>query len=459
MGGYRLPFAGRPILREQSAIPELLMRQGDAAADAAHRSGAIWGGAVQQLGQIGGQAVQQVQMAKRDAAATAAIEGWDGKDPRMLLGSMMKIYGPQDGPRAAEAVLAFHSMSGQADERDFEGLLKMAPFVAGLSDPMLERFGPAIKQRVGGVLVKRFGLSPEQVEAMTPAEIREGAKSLLGPQKQPEGFTLSEGQTRFGPDGQPIANVPKPPPEVKPPDPRVVGRSLVSPDGKVIYRDPESPSQPPVDPLHQVDVNGVATWLPRSQAAGKPAAQAQRTVTGAERTALGFYNRAKQASEDITPIEEKIAGAGMASQIQLQNAPNFLQTETQQQYRQAQRAFTEARLRKESGAAIPDHEYANDARTYFAQPGDSPEVMAQKRAAREVVLQGLQYGAGKAYEEYYGEAPPTPRNQALRVNGPVDINAPPTVGKPKQIKNDADYDALPSGAEFVGPDGKRRRKP
>lgn len=33
------------------------------------------------------------------------------------------------------------------------------------------------------------------------------------------------------------------------------------------------------------------------------------------------------------------------------------------------------------------------------------------------------------------------------------------VSGPKRIQNDADFDALPSGAEFIGPDGKRRRKP
>jgi hypothetical protein len=37
--------------------------------------------------------------------------------------------------------------------------------------------------------------------------------------------------------------------------------------------------------------------------------------------------------------------------------------------------------------------------------------------------------------------------------------AAPTANQPKQIKTDADYDALPSGAEFIAPDGSRRRKP
>jgi hypothetical protein len=450
-----VPYARAPYREGGDNITRLLMEQGRLRADSAQRSGDIWGQTVQSLGQQAGGAIEAHQMAKRDAALDAALKTWDGKDPRALFDSL-KMLDPMSRAKVTEGMVGIMRLGQKDEAQERENWALAVKGAAALPFPVFAANWATIKERLGPGAQKYVGVGelPEQADEQTYNMARQLAQQFGGA-KAPEGFTLSEGQTRFGPDGQPVANVPSAPP--KPAGPRVVGRSLVDDSGKVIYRDPESPSQPPVDPLHQVDVNGVATWLPRSQAAGKPAAQAQRTVTGAERTALGFYNRAKQASEDITPIEEKIAGAGMASQIQLQNAPNFLQTETQQQYRQAQRAFTEARLRKESGAAIPDHEYANDAKTYFAQPGDGPELMAQKRAARQVVLQGLQYGAGKAYEEYYGEAPPTPRNQ-MRVNGPVDINAPPTVG-PKRIKNDADYDSLPSGAEFIGPDGKRRRKP
>jgi len=124
---------------------------------------------------------------------------------------------------------------------------------------------------------------------------------------------------------------------------------------------------------------------------------------GAERTALGFFNRAQQASADIGDMEEGIAKMGLGGQVGLQVLPNMLQSEGNQRYRQAQRAFTEARLRKESGAAIPTAEYENDARTYFAQPGDGPEVIAQKRQARQVVLDGLKFQSGKAYDEFYGQ--------------------------------------------------------
>lgn len=156
--------------------------------------------------------------------------------------------------------------------------------------------------------------------------------------------------------------------------------------------------------------DGRATWVRESEAAGKPAAQAARAVTGAERGVLAYYNRAKDAEGTISApdasgrtLEDRVAKGGIGTQLGLQYAPNILQSSDQQAYRQAQRAFTEARLRKESGAAIPTSEYENDAKTYFAQPGDRPEVIEQKRLKRQTVLEGLKFSSGRAYDEFYGE--------------------------------------------------------
>jgi hypothetical protein len=131
----------------------------------------------------------------------------------------------------------------------------------------------------------------------------------------------------------------------------------------------------------------------------------QKPVTGAERQTLSFYNRAKEASEALAQggLEERVSKQNGMGALWGQYAPNIAQTKDQQLYRQAQRAFTEARLRKESGAAISQQEYENDGRIYFAQPGDSPETIAQKQKARQAVLDGLKFSAGKAYSEFYGE--------------------------------------------------------
>jgi len=211
------------------------------------------------------------------------------------------------------------------------------------------------------------------------------------------------------------------------PPPMVVGGRLVTRTGQVLYEPPKEPEKPErpvalspgsrlIDPTTGrliASAPTAPTKPERSMADVLAEYEAKKQIDakytgarpslGAERNVLAYYNRAKQASDDISTLEEQIAGQGLLGQLQGQFAPNILQTENQQLYRQAQRAFTEARLRKESGAAIPQGEYDNDARTYFAQPGDSPAVIEQKRQARQVVLEGLKNASGRAYEEFHGE--------------------------------------------------------
>lgn len=173
------------------------------------------------------------------------------------------------------------------------------------------------------------------------------------------------------------------------------------------YVEPKAPREPRDERLVQIaGPDGTAIWVRESSAVGKPAAQAARSVTGSERQTLSFYNRAKEASDMLAQgdLEGRIAQQNTLGQLWGQYAPNIAQTKDQQLYRQAQRAFTEARLRKESGAAIPDAEYASDANTYFAQPGDSKATIAQKQKARQAVLDGLKFSSGKAYDEFYGES-------------------------------------------------------
>ncbi len=183
--------------------------------------------------------------------------------------------------------------------------------------------------------------------------------------------------------------------------------------------------------------NGAATWVREADAIGKPAAQPARGVTGQERQTLAFYNRALEADKLTAGLEDSIAKMNLAQQVRLQYAPNMAQSPENQSYRQAQRTFTEARLRKESGAAIPTSEFENDAKTYFAQPGDSAAIIEQKRKARQVVLEGLAFSAGKAYEEFYGE--PRQRGNAP---GQTQASAAP---------------AHRVGDVVMGPDGQKHR--
>jgi hypothetical protein len=186
------------------------------------------------------------------------------------------------------------------------------------------------------------------------------------------------------------------------------------------HRAPQEPDYKPAI------VDGKQTYLTpeeiRRMGGVQPEAR-RRPVTGMERNNLAFYQRAQQAEEIVSPLEESIAKMSLGQQTRLQVAPNFLQTPENQRYRQAQRAFTEARLRKESGAAIPTAEYENDARTYFAQPGDDADTIAQKQTARRQVLEGLAIATGQAWEEYYGES-------RERGAGPAEQAPPPNEQSP-----------------------------
>jgi hypothetical protein len=128
-----------------------------------------------------------------------------------------------------------------------------------------------------------------------------------------------------------------------------------------------------------------------------------RPSNGVEKKALNFFNKLKQADEELANFSEKIAGQNLLEQGWMAVAPNPLQTDVGQKYLAAQRAFTEARLRKDSGAAIAAHEYANDRKTYFAQPGDSAETIKQKERGRAAILASMAFESGRALNEFYGE--------------------------------------------------------
>jgi hypothetical protein len=130
--------------------------------------------------------------------------------------------------------------------------------------------------------------------------------------------------------------------------------------------------------------------MSKATAEGKPA-------SGAENKAYGFWSRMKDAEDTLSRMEEHMKGKGLFAQTWQKYAPNFLQSEENQILTQAQRQFTEARLRKESGAAIPAQEYEADARTYFPQPGEGPAVLARKKAARRNLMETVKKEAGRAY--------------------------------------------------------------
>jgi hypothetical protein len=68
-----------------------------------------------------------------------------------------------------------------------------------------------------------------------------------------------------------------------------------------------------------------------------------------------------------------------------------------QKFMQAKRDFVNATLRRESGAVINPDEFRNADQQYFPQPGDTPQVIEQKRQNRITTMQGIMREAGPGY--------------------------------------------------------------
>lgn len=131
--------------------------------------------------------------------------------------------------------------------------------------------------------------------------------------------------------------------------------------------------------------------------------------TESEATSAGYLTRMKaaealmqqQGPAGFPTVATNLAGAipmvgGMAQRV--------AETPAQGQFRQAQEDWVRAKLRKESGAVIGEQEMAREITTYFPMPGDSPQVIAQKAQARNVAMDALSIGAGRAMDR----APATP---------------------------------------------------
>lgn len=133
--------------------------------------------------------------------------------------------------------------------------------------------------------------------------------------------------------------------------------------------------------------------------------EADKPSTGAEKRSLGFLIRAEAAMQDLDELKDWSMQQGTLSQGYNNMAPNvFLKSEAKR-YNAAAKAFTEARLRKDSGAAIPEHEYAKDREIHFPVAGDDAKTLEEKARRRGVILDALKAESGRAYKEHYGEDP------------------------------------------------------
>jgi len=469
-----VPYTERPYASSDGRIGDLLRRRSDLAAEALIRSGERQAQMWSNLGQLGSNTVNSIvqdrreapirrdaaqarndearlrsltiQDEERKAAEPARLAAQDQAFMRLMAQSpdgmpdpqrVIGIYGPQRGLVVAQGMHAFGELQrGEVrDARDNAGRLAlglkvMSPTAqAALWAPVK---AAAIKGGWGNAVP-----FPDTPDASFLDGLIQWGTGKEVEKKAP--FTLKPGEQRFDADGKPMASVSadkKPdtrPIEVQLADAFRNGDTATAAALQRAIRAGRAPVKPTyewaTDPKTGKNIYASPDEI-RAGGMQKPVTGAQRAASGVENKAMGFFNRARQADTDLEGLEAEIQNKSLGGQAWMAMAPNFLQSQEGQQYTQAQRAFTEARLRKDSGAAIPEQEFANDRRTYFVQPGDTKETLDQKRRARATILASLGVEAGRALVDFEGD----PDAAAALITGYKERaqKAPPAAGGPAE---------------------------
>jgi hypothetical protein len=148
-----------------------------------------------------------------------------------------------------------------------------------------------------------------------------------------------------------------------------------------------------------VDENGNPIFAQLSPSGGAPnivsgIRPSPKGMNEAQAKAAGFADRLVEASPLLDTSPPSV-GASVLSGLP---GGNFALSPDQQSFLQAERNFINAVLRRESGAVISDEEFDNARKQYIPQPGDSQQVLEQKRRNRETVQRSFVRDAGPSYQ-------------------------------------------------------------
>lgn len=206
--------------------------------------------------------------------------------------------------------------------------------------------------------------------------------------------------------------------------------------------------------------NGLVLVDPRTGTAkpvlgadGAPLTKGAGNVSEGERKAGTLLARLRGSQEQLlTALGESPSAAKPRTIAELVRAipivggntpANLVTPEARQRVEAAQLDMLDAALTLGTGAAYTKEQLQGYTRSYFPQIGDGPKQIADKQVRLANVIRAAEIAAGKAER---------------LVPKPSESRAPSNDG-PASISSDAEYNALPSGTVFIGPDGKQRRKP
>ena len=193
-----------------------------------------------------------------------------------------------------------------------------------------------------------------------------------------EGFTLTPGQVRFDANGNKIAAVDAPPP-----DPTV-------PTTKNVTLSDGSEAMVQWNPETQV---WDAAPIPNGGTGGT--GQSGELTEGQAKLKL-FETMQTETSPVLLQLESQFDPSNLSdpSLAKIPIAGNYFTSADYQKYNAAAAVWAESALRIASGANAPEAEVQRNVKTYFAQPGDTPETVAFKAQLRAMYGRAISAAQG-----------------------------------------------------------------
>ena len=185
--------------------------------------------------------------------------------------------------------------------------------------------------------------------------------------------------------------------------------------GPVVVRNGGLPTKeaPKTQVINQPDGSQVAVqwderagkWIPLQAPEGGNAVKTLPKLTEGQSKDLVYYQRGKQAQENLEGVGTALTGYGDTIKGNVPFVGNSLVSKDYQLANQAGREFLAAILRKDTGAAVTKQEFEIYGDMYLPRPGDTPEVLQQKKDARSLALDAIKVGMGAASRALPDQAP------------------------------------------------------
>jgi hypothetical protein len=112
----------------------------------------------------------------------------------------------------------------------------------------------------------------------------------------------------------------------------------------------------------------------------------------------GYARRLQQGEEVFSNLLTEGYQGPTRKDMGLSLLPKEVQGNNYRKYDQASRNFINATLRRESGASISTQEFANAEEQYLPKAGDTPDVLAQKKANRQQAFENFKTASQGAFE-------------------------------------------------------------